>query len=1181
MASDEQDVSQPYMAVAQSTATDAAIESFMRRMRAKQVPATAAGAAGAATTPAPEMPATDAPLKITVVRPSVWEKLGGAASTGATMAGNAVADVAKGVTVESVPAIVGGVTDAVRNAATGLQSVGDWLQQNIGGEIPVPSTGNETLDTVIQRPLEALAKAVPGKVKEQDTVTGHVIREGARFLTGFVPALRAFGGASVPGVIGAGAVSDFATMDPNQAGIANLVQAVPALGPPIADYLGTDPNDNEALNRLRHAVEGAGFGALTEGVVRGIKSVATARKAIPEVDAQKALYGDMTPSDLMAGDESSPLVTVGKKLAASTKATETGVPDQVAAKGISQSAGKVRLLDEKGLTGKQAVTSGPDVYVNFGRINTPDDVKQVIRDTADAFKGDINKARRGVQSNEQTTKLADELGMTAEDLLSRRKGQPLNAEESLAARRLLNTSAEQLLSLAQKAASPTASLADQFNFRRMMAVHHAIQSEVIAARTETARALQAWSIPAGTGNVEMARNIQLLMDNMGGAAVTQDLAKRMALLASQGVPPGALSNMVRKGWLATTTDAVKEAFVMGLLWSPSTHIVNSASNLAVAFQQVYERGVAAKIGDALGSAVDQRVANGEAIAMAYGTLTSLRDAFRLAGRAARTGETGASVSKIDVPREPAISTAAIARERQMTAPERAAFAESGLGKAIDFTGEVFRVPGRLLGAEDEFFKTIAYRAEVHAQALRQATQEGRTGPDLWRRMAEIANDPPESIRISAADAALYSTFQSKPGEWAQALMSMRNAGSLNPTFLVLPFIKTPANILRYSFERSPLAPLVGQWRDDIAAGGARAQLALARLGTGTAVFSTAMDMASSGAITGPGPSEQSRKETMLRQGWKPWSIYVDGKYYSYNRTDPFGMILGAAGTLSELAKSKELSPEDYDEFSEVMAAAIGGISESIVDKTYFKGVTDVLDMIHGASKGEGGVTRYIDQTAGTLLPFGSALNTVRRFNDPAQREVNSPWDAIKSKIAGLSDKLPPARDLWGEEKKPQEVYGRAYDVLSPIAASKDKAAPIDEEMARLDLGVDRIKKNGSFNGVPVNFRDWPEVYDEYVRLAGNELKHPAWNLGARDYLDAVVSGRHSMSSVYQIYSDGPDGGKASFIKNTIAEYRKLAAEKIMSDRERFGDFIDAVNSVKDQQQELKMPAGVKAPSIPR
>jgi hypothetical protein len=1168
---DDNDVSSAYMQHSQQQTQKALIEEFRASQAAKRAPAQGTPAAVAA-------PATE--------EKSVWSKVGSAAAA-------AGVDVAKGLFKEAPRAALGGVGDAFRNSISGaaraLNDTVDWLNTNVADlTVQVPSTGNQNLDAIVKpflAPGRDLAdKSIYPDVAQPSSNTGHVIREGARFLTGFVPAMRVMHGAGYGAVgasLGAGAISDFATMDPAEKGLANLVGQVPALQPVVAPLM-VNPDDPEILNRTRHAVEGLGFGGLTEGVVRGIRAIAKSKSALGEIDAQAQLYGSLDrEASLMVADDAAPLVTKGAqpennpfaKLVKATEETETGVPDSVAAKGVARGAGSTAKKDAT----PPAKTEPPELYINFARMNNPDDVNQVIRDMADSFKGSIDEARRGIQDNATTAKLADDLGMTVEDLLSRRKGQPFNAEEGLAARKLLNASAEKLLELSKKAADPNAGAADLYNFRRMVAIHHAVQSEVIAARTETARALQAWAIPAG-GNVEAARAVQQMLDMTGGAEVTQEFARRMATLADAGASPGAIAAMARKGWLATTTDAVKESYVLGLLWNPSTHIVNSASNIGVAFQQVYERATAKQIGDFLGSAIDSRVVDGEALAMTYGLITSLKDALALSGRALKTGESTSLINKIDLPQPKAISTEAVARERGMSAAEAAAFAESPMGRALDFIGNVTRAPGQLLAAEDEFFKTVAYRAELHAQSLRQATQEGFTGPDRFKRMAEIVNDPPEHIRISAADAALYSTFQNKTGWFGEAVSNFRNSGSMNPTFMVLPFVKTPTNIMRYTFERTPLAPLVSQWRDDIAAGGARRDLALARMATGTAIMAVGMDAASSGLITGNGPKDPAKREALERQGWKPNSIYspADGKYYSFNRADPIGMVLGFAGTVAEKLKESENSPEDFDSWEEIMAAGIGVLSATVVDKTYFTGVSRVLSAVQSSEKSSTAAAKWFDQQTGSMVPFSSALNVMKRFTDPVTREVNSPWDAIQARIAGLSQNLTPARDLWGSERKPQEIYGRVYDVISPVAVSQDRISPIDAEMERLQTGVKRIDKRGEFAGADVNFRDYPKAYDEYVRLAGNELKHPTYGVGAKDFLDAVVSGKHYLSPVYNMSSDGPLGGKAAFIKKTVSEYRKLAQDQIMSRSREFPDFTRYVEDRANQLSNEKFPL---SPSI--
>lgn len=1138
------DLSGSYMGHAEQMSANAEIAAFRERMRARQ-----SGKPDAAAPSGPAIPATQ----------NVDAK--GILKTVAGGAGRAAADIGGGI-MEGAPALAGGITDAFRNAASGLNDVGSWLNTNVADlKVDVPSTGSDTLDAILKpflNPLETAASL--GKLPEQKTVTGNVIREGARFLTGFVPALGAMRGAGVaevPAIIAAGAASDFATDDPNAGGVANLVQTVPALKNPVSEYLATDPNSPEALNRLRHAIEGAGFGAMSEGVLRGIRALAQSRKAVATADqAQRAIGDAAERSTQWLGDPAAASVIVvqgpaakqsAARIASAVRATETGVPDDVAARGIEQSA--------KRSAAPPAKTNAPEVYVNFARINAPEDVQTTIRDMANAFKGEIDEARRGVQTRAMTEDLASNLNMSVEDLLARRQGQPLNAEEALAARRLWATSAEKLLQSAQLAAG--GGDAELYNFRRMMAIHHAIQSEVIAARTETARALQSWSIPAGSGGQEKARAIQQMLDVTGGAEVSRELAARVATLAGQGVAPGALAEMVKRGWMATTMDMVKESYTLGLLWSPSTHLANVASNLIVAFGQVYERAVARGIGDVLGSAVDNRVVDGEALAMTYGMISSFKDAFRLGARAMRLDQVDTVVSKVDA-RANAISSQAVAQARGLTTVEAQAFAETPMGRGIDFIGTATRIPGNVLSAEDEFFKTIAFRGEVHAQSLRMASQEGRSGPDLWRRMAEIANDPPESIRLAAADAALYSTFQNKTGWFGEAMMSLRSSGTLNPTFLVLPFIKTPTNIMRYAFERTPLAPLVGQWRADIAAGGARRDLALARMATGTMIMSVAMDYAASGLITGAGPADPGKKEALLRTGWQPNSIAIDGKYYSYNRADPVGMLLGFAATAAEKLKEKDHAPEDFDTWEEITAAAIGVVSASVVNKSYFQGVSNVMSAVQGAEKGSVAAARLIDRTTGSLVPFSSASNTLRRFIDPVTREVNSPWDAIESRIAGLAASLPPSRNVWGEERKPQDIYGRVFDAVSPAAVTATRDSPADAEIARLGMSLKRIEKKGQFGKADVDFRQFPHVYDEYVRLSGNELKHPAWGLGAKDLIDAVVSGKHPLSDVYRLYSDGEFGGKAGFIKNTVDDFRKLAQQQIMAEPQRWPEFAAMV-----------------------
>jgi hypothetical protein len=74
-------------------------------------------------------------------------------------------------------------------------------------------------------------------------------------------------------------------------------------------------------------------------------------------------------------------------------------------------------------------------------------------------------------------------------------------------------------------------------------------------------------------------------------------------------------------------------------------------------------------------------------------------------------------------------------------------------------------------------------------------------------------------------------------------------------------------------------------------------------------------------------------------------------------------------------------------------------------------------------------------------------------------------------------------------------------------------------------------------------------------------------MGAKDYLNAVVSGEHAMSAAYQILSDD---ARRDFISNEISSYRKLAQYEIMNNP-KFANFAEEIRRVKGLMQSSKMP----------
>ena len=271
--------------------------------------------------------------------------------------------------------------------------------------------------------------------------------------------------------------------DPKQERLSNVIDE--KLGSNVVtDFLKADPNDGEAVGRFKSALENGGLGAAADGVLKAFgvvraklreggpaSNAGTVAKSADPLAEARAKYGTLKPDAFsVLGDPSKPLVEMKPK---PTVKLPENLANKLSPQEVADTASSAKPKSE--------------VYINFARINTPDDVKAVIGQMADTFKGNIDEARRGVQNNDATKELADSLGMSVEDVLSRRKGQGFNAEEALAARKLWASSGETLIEAAKKAADPNAGPADQVAFRKAMSIHYAIQAEVIGARTETAR----------------------------------------------------------------------------------------------------------------------------------------------------------------------------------------------------------------------------------------------------------------------------------------------------------------------------------------------------------------------------------------------------------------------------------------------------------------------------------------------------------------------------------------------------------------------------------------------------------------------------------------------------------------------------------------------------------------------
>ena len=1149
-----------------------AAEDMLRRVRDRRRGSTANGQPSA-----PGAPTTDQPQPARQPQEAAGSMMGRIAS-----------DIGRGI-VETPRALAGAIPGAVNEAVQAVYDVGAALRRHgVGpdGYLRVNLSGDGPALSWQQGEVPREEQPQAPELDRPESTTGGLVRDVAQWLVGFAAAgrlkpVQAMAGMGRAGTVAAaaarGAVADFAFMDEAQERLASLVQQHPDLANPVTEFLASHDGDTAAESRAKLALEGLGLGMTTDAALNGLRAVRAwgiARREAAAQGSEQALARQVAEAANaprvegdafhMLGDEAAPPLTTPDRPAPvrSEGSPPTGPKDTppVMQEGATEAPPAPRAaesavppeapgaLDNATPT---AVAQGSSqelggVFVNWARIDTPDDVKSVMQGMADAMRGDIDAARRGTMTFRKITD-----GAAMEDawsvLMQRRQGAPLNAEQSVAARTLWAESADKLAQVAREAADNPSEV-NLFAFRKMLTVHHAIQQEVIAARTETARALASWRIPAG-GAMERARAVADALASGGGTDATREAASRVAALAKAGMGKE-IAVFAEKSAGAATRDALIEAWTMALLSAPKTHVVNATSNLLVLAQQMAERRAAGGISDLMGHA--DGVDPGEALAMFHGLVGSLGDAFRYAGKALRTGETGYGLGKLELPREGAISSAAFGMAT-----------DTWPGRVVDALGALVRLPGRALGASDEFFKTVAHRMELHARAHRQAVRDvagGVVEPGrIKERMADILADPPEDLRLAAVDFADYSTFTNAPGALASALQRM--TGEYPLLKVLVPFVRTPANIMRFAFERTPLAPLMQHVRTDLAAGGARKDIALARMSMGTAVMLAGMDAAMNDKISGSGPKSGGDREALKRTGWQPYSVKVGDRWFAYGRLDPLGMQLGIAADMAETLRN--MDGEVDKDAERVAVAAVAAIGNTALSKTYLSGLSSFFQAM-------GDPDRYAEswaqKLAGSMVPAGVAA--VARADDPYLREVRSMVDAMKARTPGMSETLPPARDLWGRPISWRSGLGWAYDAFSPVGSTRQEPQPIDAEIMRLGVQVGRPGSRVAFDGVPVDLHSHPGAYSRFLELAGNGVKHPAWQLGAMDFLNQVVEGKHSLSSIYHMRSDGPDGMKGLFIQDTLRSFRDLAKVELLKE---YPAIRHEVDDKRRAMLELRLP----------
>lgn len=726
------------------------------------------------------------------------------------------------------------------------------------------------------------------------------------------------------------------------------------------------------------------------------------------------------------------------------------------------------------------------------------------------------EARRGSRDVEGTTvpvalirKLAEEIGADPVKLgtvLEREFGQALNAEQIMALRITVAQAGNDVF---DKANAYRINKTSENRAQSILALQRfeAILETLSGATAEAGRTLRILQEPVS--GEERAKAVKQILKNVG----TDKLDAALDMIQSLETP-GQIAELIETGRAikAGPMDMLVEAYINSLLSGPQTHAVNIISNTVTAIGSVFETATAGVLGKTVFIGAKDKVYLREASSRAYGMIAGFGDGMVSLGKVIWDENKASELLKTEARFKQSVPSFNIGPFR--------------------VGGTTLRIPTRLLAAEDSFFKAIGYRMELQQLAKHEAITRGLKGvehkqfirdfPKILKAMNKaeqlatkegVVNQKGidkfvlaklkdtgfpitqkqlktyQKVDLQSIEAAHYQTFTKQLGRTGQAGLNFLNS---HPALkFVVPFARTPTNIVKFAGERTPFALFSPKVRAELIGrnGFYASQRQQSKIIFGTSLMVWAASLAAEGLLTGSGPNDPEEKASWYNTGeWQPNSIRFskDSEWISLSRLEPLGILLFIAANFQQI--SSKIPESTADELAVAISIAI---TDNLVSKTWLTGPAELALAINDPERfGKAFMQRFIGSL---VVPTG--LAQITRIQDPILREVTTIMDAINRRLPWGAPNLEPNYRWDGEIIAFQgsvEIDGipkTVTDLVSPLYKTESPKQPdiVNRELVSLGIGIKKPKPE--IEGV--NLLDLPggqRMYSQYIVMAGKPAK---------------------------------------------------------------------------------------------
>lgn len=383
---------------------------------------------------------------------------------------------------------------------------------------------------------------------------------------------------------------------------------------------------------------------------------------------------------------------------------------------------------------------------------------------------------------------------------------------------------------------------------------------------------------------------------------------------------------------------------------------------------------------------------------------------------------------------------------------------------------------------------------------------------------------------------------------------------------ILPFRKTPANILVRGVEYSPIGFLKSISYDlvQVQKGNMQATEMIDRAAaglTGTGLMMLGLYMAKEGILRGSGGDDEKKKKFDELQGHQEYAMELpNGASITLDWLAPEALPFFVGANLYEQMQANN----GYLTMSDMLQAS-SNVTDPLLSMSCLQSLNDVFDAVGYASSGDtnaltsavaSAATSYLTQSIPTV--FGQAertgestrMTTYTDKNKFLTPDMQYALGKASARIPGVDYGQIPFIDAWGRMENSGGVVARAFNnFANPAYTSKVSGSKMEDELSRL------YEATGEAKVLPQRAPKSFTVNKENKQLTGEEYVKYATKRGQTSY--KIVSELTGLAS----YKSMSDGDKADAVAKAY-EYANIVGKMSVSNYQTDGWAAKAIDTVK-------------------